>query len=210
MVLAALAMHPELRFLVERERDGDELVRVVAIAVVAGHYNARISNFHLGPITIGNGVDAEQTIAPIRGKNGEKFCEESRCRGGRRDSPREGQSGDAARKCWKKHGIRRDDSELHWEHLAIRGHPGRWYDLVPEGNDILHGLVIHQMRSTFNLDNGLVSANGVMAVLEVEAEGGIGSVLEEDIADGTVDDVIDGRSLHQHPKAQRCKRGEHG
>jgi hypothetical protein len=35
----------------------------------------------------------------------------------------------------------------------------------------------------------------VVAVLEVEAEGDVSSVLEEDIADGAVDDIVDGRLL---------------
>jgi len=51
------------------------------------------------------------------------------------------------------------------------------------------------VRGAFHLDNGLVGADGVVAVLEVEAEGGIGRMLEEDIADGAVNDVVDGRGL---------------
>lgn len=35
----------------------------------------------------------------------------------------------------------------------------------------------------------------MVAVLEVEAEGDVDAVLEEDIADGTVDDVVDGPGL---------------
>ena len=42
---------------------------------------------------------------------------------------------------------------------------------------------------------GLAGADGVMAMLEVEAEGDVGNVLEEDIADGAVDDIVDGRLL---------------
>jgi hypothetical protein len=42
---------------------------------------------------------------------------------------------------------------------------------------------------------GLASADGVVAVLEVEAEGDVSSVLEEDIAEGAVDDIVDGRLL---------------
>lgn len=37
----------------------------------------------------------------------------------------------------------------------------------------------------------------MVAVLEVEAEGDVDAVLEEDIADGTVDDVVDGPGLHK-------------
>jgi hypothetical protein len=42
---------------------------------------------------------------------------------------------------------------------------------------------------------GLAGADGVVAVLEVEAEGDVSSVLEEGIADGAVDDIVDGRLL---------------
>jgi hypothetical protein len=42
-----------------------------------------------------------------------------------------------------------------------------------------------------DLDDGLVCADGVMAVLEVEAECKMGSVLEKDVANGAVNDVID-------------------
>jgi hypothetical protein len=73
VVRAALAMHPELGLLlVELERDGDEPALVVAVAIVAGHHNACIANLHLGPSTLGDGVDAEQTVTPIRGENGEE------------------------------------------------------------------------------------------------------------------------------------------
>lgn len=45
VILAALAMHPELRLLlIKGERDRDELALVVAVAVVARYYNARIAD----------------------------------------------------------------------------------------------------------------------------------------------------------------------
>lgn len=88
--LATLAVHLERGILlVERERDGDELVLVAAVAVVARHYNTRIANTHLGPSTLGDSVDAEQTVAPVQGENGEEVQEEGGCRGGR-DSPSKG------------------------------------------------------------------------------------------------------------------------
>lgn len=66
------------------------------------------------------------------------------------------------------------------------------------------------MRGAFDLDDGFVGADGVVAVLEVEAEGEVGGVLEEDFADGAVDDVVDGRGLCKRPSGQRRRRGEHG
>jgi hypothetical protein len=67
-------MHPELGLLlIKGECDGDELVLVVGIAIVARHDNARITDLQLGPRTLGEGVDAEQTVAPIRGENGDEI-----------------------------------------------------------------------------------------------------------------------------------------
>jgi hypothetical protein len=60
VVLAALAVHPELGLLlIKGEHDGDELVLVVAIAVVTRHYNAYIADLYLGPSTFGDGVYTE-------------------------------------------------------------------------------------------------------------------------------------------------------
>jgi len=82
-------------------------------------------------------------------------------------------------KCRKEYDIRgRDYSELHREHLATRCHPRRRNDFVPERDNVLHDLTIHQARGAFDLDDGL-SADGVVAVLEVEAEGEMGGLLEE-------------------------------
>ena len=66
------------------------------------------------------------------------------------------------------------------------------------------------MRGAFHLDDGLVGADGVVAVLEVEAEGEIGRMLEEDVADGTVHNVLDRRGLYKRPSGQRQRRREHG
>jgi hypothetical protein len=95
----------------------------------------------------------------------------------------------------------RDDGELHREHLATGGHPSRRNDLVPEGDDVLDGLTTHQVRGAFDLDYGFVGT-GMVAVLEVEAEGEVGGVLEEDFADGANDDVVDGRGLYTRPSGQ--------
>lgn len=80
----------------------------------------------------------------------------------------------------EEHDIRgRINSELHWEHLPIKGHPSRRNDLVPEGDDVLDGLTIQQVRGAFDLDHGFVVADNVVTVLEVEAEGDVSGVLEE-------------------------------
>jgi hypothetical protein len=111
----------------------------------------------------------------------------------------------------KEHDIPgRDDGELHREHLATGGHPGDRNHLIPERDDVLDSLTIHQVPGAFDLDDGLVGADSVVAVLEVEVEGEVGGVLEEDIADGAVDDVVDGRGLYNRPNGQRCIQGEHG
>jgi hypothetical protein len=100
----------------------------------------------------------------------------------------------------KKHNIQgRDDGKLHWEHLATRGHLDRGNDLIPEGDNVLDGLIIHQVHSAFDLDDGLVDANSVVVVKEVEAVGEVGGMLEEDVADRAVDDVVDGWGLYKRP-----------
>jgi len=173
VVLATSAVHPKLGLLlVKRESNRDELALVVAVAVVDRHHDARITNLHLGPSTLSDRVDAKQTITPVQGENGKEVQKEGRCGGGRV-------------------GRGRDDGELHREHLTTGGHPGSRDDLVPERGDVLDGLIIHQVCGAFDLDDGLVCADGVMAVLEVEAESKMGSVLEKDVTNGAVNDVID-------------------
>ena len=47
----------------------NELVLIVVVAMVAGHYDARIANLHLRPCVLGEGIDTEQTVASIRVKD---------------------------------------------------------------------------------------------------------------------------------------------
>ncbi len=51
------------------------------------------------------------------------------------------------------------------------------------------------MHSAFHLDDSFACADTVVAVLEVEAEEHMGSMLEEDIADGAIDNGVDRQSL---------------
>ncbi|KAG9230420.1 hypothetical protein BJ875DRAFT_499140 [Amylocarpus encephaloides] len=55
----------------------------------------------------------------------------------------------------------------------------------------------------------VVDADDPNEVLEVEAEGDVGAVIEEDIADGTVNDVANGWGLYNRQSGQRCREGEH-
>ena len=57
--------------------------------------------------------------------------------------------------------------ELHRHDLAPTRHPGCGNNLVAERVNVLHGLVVNQVGSAINLDNGLLAANVVMAMLEV-------------------------------------------
>ena len=115
------------------------------------------------------------------------------------------------RRMLKKHDILgRDDGELHRERLAPGGHPSRRNDLVPEGDDVLNGLTTHQVRGASDLDYGFAGADGMVAVLEVEAEGEVGGVLEEDFADRAVDAVVGRQGLYTRSSGQSCIRGEHG
>ena len=73
-VFAALTVHPGLGLLlVKGERDGDELVLVVAVAVVAGYYNTRIADLHLRLSIFGDGVYAEQTKHPFEVRTERNF-----------------------------------------------------------------------------------------------------------------------------------------
>ena len=85
-----------------------------------------------------------------------------------------------------------NDFKLHRHNLALTRHPGCRDNLVAERVNILHGLPIHQVGSALNLDHGLLAADVVMAVLEVQAMGHVHDVLEEYITDRTVDDLMDG------------------
>lgn len=53
-------MYSEVGLLIKCESDGYELALVVAVAVIiVGYNNACVANLYLGPITFGNGIDAE-------------------------------------------------------------------------------------------------------------------------------------------------------
>ena len=91
----------------------------------------------------------------------------------------------------------RDDGELHWKHGITCCHPGARNDLVPKGDDVLHGLSIHQMRSAFYFDDGLVRADCVMAMLKIKAQGEMGGVFEEDLTNWTANNIVDGQKLYR-------------
>ena len=95
----------------------------------------------------------------------------------------------------------RNDGELHRECLylaiAMEGHPGSRKDFVPEGGDVIDGLTTHQVRGAFDLNDGCVGLDGVVAVQDVEAEGVMGVVLKEDITDWAVDDAVRYRGLYE-------------
>ena len=70
VVRATSAMNSESGlFLLKPKRNRNELVLIVVVAMVAWHYGARIANLHLRPCVLGEGIDTEQTIASVRGKN---------------------------------------------------------------------------------------------------------------------------------------------
>ena len=101
----------------------------------------------------------------------------------------------------KKHDVGgRDNGGLRRKHLDLRGHPGRRNDVVPQGDGVLDVLVIQFVRGAFDLDDGFVETDGVVAVLEVEAVGDVGAVLGEDTANGPVDGVLDGQGLFKRPR----------
>jgi len=66
------------------------------------------------------------------------------------------------------------------------------------------------MRGAFHLHDGLIGADGVVAVLEGEAEDDIGRMLDEVVADGAVHNVLDRRGLYKRPGGQCRRWHEHG
>jgi hypothetical protein len=66
VVYSASAVHSELGLLfVKCKCNRDKLVLVVAVAVVARHYNTCIANLYLRPSTFSNSVNAEQTVVSV-------------------------------------------------------------------------------------------------------------------------------------------------
>lgn len=190
MVLAAPAMDLELRLsLVEGKGDGDELVLVVSLAIVVRNDNARVANLHFGPVIFSEGINAKQSFASIVSKNGEKFLHKCSRGGGSAgaDSVSVGPYSESIlnRDCSQS----RDHSELHGKHFATGGHPRRRNDLVSKGNDVFHGLVVHEVCSAFDLDIRLIGSDGMMTVLEVKAEGQVSRMLEEGVANRTIDNI---------------------
>ena len=87
-----------------------------------------------------------------------------------------------------------DGSKLHGKHFVTGSHPRRRNNFVSKGNDVFHGLIVHEVRSAFNFDHCLIDSNSVMAVLEVKAESEISGILEKDVANRPID-YIDRKSL---------------
>jgi hypothetical protein len=65
------------------------------------------------------------------------------------------------------------------------------------------------VRGAFHLDNGLVGANGVVAVLEIKAEDEISRMLKEDVADKAVYNVLDRQGLYKRLSGQCQRRRKH-
>jgi hypothetical protein len=102
----------------------------------------------------------------------------------------------------KKHNIRkRDNGKLYQEHLSTGDHPSRRNNFIPERDNILNSLTIYQVHSAFDLNDSLVGANSVVAILKVKAKGDVGAMLKEDIADRTVNNVVDGQGLYNRPSS---------
>ena len=46
-------------FLLKRKCNGNELLLIVVVAMIAWHYDARIANLHLRPSVLGEGIDTK-------------------------------------------------------------------------------------------------------------------------------------------------------
>lgn len=71
----------------------------------------------------------------------------------------------------------RDGSELHGKHFATGCHPRRRF------------LVVHEVCGAFDLGNRFIGSDGMMAVLEVKAEGEVNGMLEKGVANRSIDNI---------------------
>jgi len=84
-------------------------------------------------------------------------------------------------------------SELHRDHPT---HPGSGDDLVSHRFDVLYIVLAHQVCGTMNFDNGLILLQLVVSMLQIKREGLLRSVLEENLAEWSLQEVIDSLSLY--------------
>ena len=89
----------------------------------------------------------------------------------------------------------RSDSELHRDDFVTGAHPRGGSDPVAEGDGICHLRIIHLVGGPFNFDDGFVGHDAVVGVLEVQAQVAVSAVREEDVADGSVDDVFHAKGV---------------
>lgn len=73
MVRTTSAVHAKASFaLVESKCDRDELALIPTVNVTAGYQHTRLADLHLGPGTLGHGIDTEEAIATRLGEHREK------------------------------------------------------------------------------------------------------------------------------------------
>jgi len=91
--------------------------------------------------------------------------------------------------------LSRNHSKFHRQDATLHRHPSGRNDFVSEGLDVLDFFIAHDVSSALNLYNGFIYIDVVVPMLEVQAEGFVGTVSEKDLANRAIDDIINGSSL---------------
>lgn len=78
------------------------------------------------------------------------------------------------------------DGQLHRIETSARAHPGCRNDHVSGADNPFHLLSVHQMASTADFDDRLVTLDDMMGVLRVEAERFLNLMLKEDVPDSAL------------------------
>jgi len=93
--------------------------------------------------------------------------------------------------------LSRNHSKFHRHDATLPRHPSGRDDFVSEGLNVFDFFIAHDVSSALNLYNGFIYIDIVVPMLEVQAEGLVGTVSEKDLTKRTIDDIINGSSLGQ-------------
>lgn len=85
----------------------------------------------------------------------------------------------------------KNNGVFHGNDTTCRDHPSSGDDLITKGYNVVNFLLVHDMSCSVDLDDSLPSLDAVVTVGQVETEGFMDTILEEDLTNGTNDHVVD-------------------
>jgi hypothetical protein len=96
--------------------------------------------------------------------------------------------------------------ELHRKHVA---HLGGRSDAFAHIKDVVHLVFVHQVSNSVNFHDDLAIMKLMMAMLKAERESLLKAVLEEDVAKGSFQQIVDLSSLKvaSHLRTDSCTEG---